>query len=296
MALLSSRMLKLGLLGVVAATITPALFIAVRSYREEVAVFFPPRRPVALTPAASGLPRLQPVSFSAGSVELRGWYAESTNRAAVLLVHGAGGDRTALLPEAVALAEAGFGVLSFDLPGHGESGGSIEWGEPERQSLRAALDWLSRRSDVDPARLGALGFSLGGYVLVQVAAGDSRIRALVLAGTPSDPVQQAHFQHRRFGPLSTWPALYALRRGGMDLNVRGRDFVARIAPRPLLIVTGSEDATVPASMADELFRTARDPRELYVIPGAGHGGYEREAGPAYTARLIAFYRPALAAE
>lgn len=296
MAFRSSRMLKLGLLGVVVATIAPALFIAVRSYREEVAVFFPPRRPVALTPRASGLPRVQPVSFSAGAVELRGWYAESTNRAAVVLVHGAGGDRAALLPEAAALANAGFGVLSFDLPGHGESGGVIEWGETERQSVRAAVDWLSRRNDVDPTRLGAYGFSLGGYVLVQVSAADSRVRALVLAGTPSDPIQQAQFQHRRFGPLSTWPALYALRRGGMNLDVRGRDFVARIAPRPVLIVTGSEDATVPATMADDLYRTARDPRELYVIPGAGHGGYEREAGPAYAARLVAFYERALAAQ
>ena len=275
------------------AAIAPALFIAVRSYREEVAVFFPPRRQVALTPQASGLPRLQTVSFRAESVELRGWYVESTNRAAVVLVHGAGGDRAALLTEAVALAGAGFGVLSFDLPGHGESGGVIEWAETERRSVRAAVDWLARRADVDSGRIGAYGFSLGGYVLAQVAAGDPRIRALVLAGTPSDPVEQARFQHRRFGPLSALPALDALRRGGMDLDVRGRDFVARISPRPLLIVTGSDDATVPPTMAEDLFRAARDPRELYVIPRAGHGGYEREAGPAYGERLVSFFMRAL---
>jgi pimeloyl-ACP methyl ester carboxylesterase len=207
-------------------------------------------------------------------------------------VHGAGGDRASLLPEARALQERGFGILSFDLPGHGESEGSIHWSEGERSALRAALDFVSERKDVETGRIGAFGFSLGGYVLAQVAAVDPRVRAVALAGTPSDPIEQARFQHRRWSVLSQWPALFALRRGGMDLEVRTRDFVDRIAPRPLLVVSGTDDGTVPLAMAQELFDRAREPRELLVIPEAGHGDYAARS-PEYRKRIRGFFERAL---
>jgi pimeloyl-ACP methyl ester carboxylesterase len=275
-----------------ATLIVPALAIGWRSYREEVSVFFPPRRPVQTELAAAGLTGALPVTFGSPGSVLRGWYAPSSNGAALVLVHGAGGDRASLLPEARALQERGFGVLSFDLPGHGESEGSIRWNDGERIALRAALDFVSERKDVTTGRIGALGFSLGGYVLAQVAAADQRVRAVVLTGTPSDPIEQAHFQHRRWSLLSQLPALFALRRGGMSLDVRARDYVDRIAPRPLLVVSGTDDGTVPLAMAQELFDRAREPRELLVIPGAGHGDYATRS-PEYLKRVLEFFERAL---
>jgi fermentation-respiration switch protein FrsA (DUF1100 family) len=209
------------------------------------------------------------------------------------LVHGAGGDRSSLLAEARILAGRGYGVLSFDLPGHGESGGEIRWAEPERASVRAAVDWLEKSAGIRAGGIGALGFSLGGYVLVQVAAVESRLSALVLSGTPSDPVEQVRYQHARYSFLSQSPALFVLTRGGMDLSVRGVDFANRIAPRPLLVIGGSEDHTVPVSMAEALFRAAREPKELYVIAGADHGSYRETGGAEYESRLIGFFERAL---
>jgi uncharacterized protein len=286
------RITRVVAIAAAATLIIPALAIGWRSYREEVSVFFPPRRPVQTELGAAGLAGALPVTFGPAGSVLRGWYAPSSNGAAVVLVHGAGGDRASLLPEARALRERGFGVLSFDLPGHGESEGSIRWSDGERSALRAALDFVSAQKDVAAGRIGGLGFSLGGYVLAQVAAVDLRVRAVVLAGTPSDPVEQAHFQHRRWWLLSQLPALYALRRGGMALDVRARDFVERIAPRPLLVVSGTDDGTVPLAMAQELFERAREPRELLVIPGAGHGDYTKRF-PQYPARVLEFFEHAL---
>jgi uncharacterized protein len=286
---------RIAAIAAAAVLIVPALAIGWRSYREEVSVFFPPRRPVQTELAAAAMPGAEAVAFGKVGSVLRGWYAPSTNGAAVILVHGAGGDRASLLPEARALKQRGFGVLSFDLPGHAESDGVIQWGEGERIALRAALDFVSERKDVDPARMGSLGFSLGGYVLAQVAAADQRVRGVVLAGTPSDPTEQAQFQHRRWSLLSQLPALFALRQGGMNLEVRARDFVERIAPRPLLVVSGTEDGTVPVAMAHELFARAREPRELLVIPGAGHGDYAARAPTEYLNRVAQFFERALAA-
>lgn len=287
------RLVRLGVLGLFTLSVVPALGIAYRAYRQQRAVFFPERRPVAVPNGETGIAGTRSVAFRAGELELRGFYVPSRNRRAVLLVHGAGGDRSALLPEARLLARRGYGVLSYDLPGHGESGGEIRWAEPERASVRAALDFLAKSGDVDVNRVGALGFSLGGYVLVQVAALDPRIAALVLSGTPSDPVEQVSFQHARYASLSQLPALHVLRQGGMDLSVRAVDYASRIAPRPLLIVGGERDHTVPAKMAVALFRAAREPKQLYVIPGADHGSYLEKGGAAYESKLLEFFERAL---
>jgi pimeloyl-ACP methyl ester carboxylesterase len=286
--------MRFGLFLAVAAAL-PAAYVAVKSYRQQVSVFFPKRRPVATTAEASEIPRVRTVSFGSDAQKLHGWYAPSLRRAAVVLVHGAGGDRAALALEARALARAGFGVLSFDLPGHGESSGEIHWTLGERAALRHALDFVERQPDVRRGCVGVLGFSLGGYVAAQVAADDGRVAALVLTGTPSDPVAQVNLQHRRFGFLTQWPARFALERGGMNLEVRARDFVPRLAPRPLLVVTGTADGTVPRSMADELFRAAGDPKELYVVEGAGHGDYAARAPGAYEARMVDFFERSLGA-
>jgi len=288
------RLLRLAVLGILGLLVAPALALGVRSYLQQRAVFFPPRRPLGIALAQAGLPAVQAVSFGAEGARLRGWYAPSRNRAAVLFVHGAGGDRSSLLPEARVLARQGFGVLLFDLPGHGESDGAIRWSEPERTAVDEAIGFLARRTEVDPRAIGAFGFSLGGYVLAQAASRDARIAAVVLSGTPADPVAQVEHQHGRYGVFTELPALFVLRRGGLRLDVRAVDFVARIAPRPLLVVAGDRDAIVPVAMAEQLFQAARTPKELFVIRGGDHGSFLDTGGHDYETRLLSFFGKALA--
>jgi len=71
--------------------------------------------------------------------------------------------------------------------------------------LTSAIDWLSLRSDVDPKRIGGLGFSMGGFMMTQVAAGDSRLRAIVLEGTPVSFDAYIEFHNGRWGILGKWP-------------------------------------------------------------------------------------------
>jgi pimeloyl-ACP methyl ester carboxylesterase len=293
-ALTLSRLLKIA---AVAAVPGLAGLVMVRTYVGVNREFFPERRAIAISAPSAGLPGLETVSFvDRGGGMLRGWYAGSKNRAAIVLLHGAGGDRASLLPEARHLASRGFGVLLFDWPGHGESDGEIHWSDGEARALVAAVDFLSARSEVDPERLGAFGFSMGGAVLARVAPEELRLRAVILAGTPSDQATQVKWENRRWGPFSQWPALFALRRGGVPLSDnQPRDRVSAIAPRPVLIVTGADDRTVPGVLADELFAAAHDPKALLVVQGAGHGGYERPSGSPYLERIAEFFERALTA-
>lgn len=262
-----------------------AAMIGWRAYRAETDLFFPARAPLSSTADAAVIAGLVDVDL-AGT---RGWYAPARNGIAVVLLHGAGADRAQLLPEARALAADGFGVMLFDWPGHGESVGEIHWGAGEREALRKVLDWVASRSEVKA--IGAMGFSMGGYILAQVAAEDERVRAVALAGTPADVGAQSAWQFGRYGVLSRLPARLALRNGGLRLDEpQPQAVVARLAPRPLLMVSGTRDATVPPFLTAQLFAAASQPKELFVIDGAAHGGYDTAAPGRYQARVVAFFR------
>src|SRR3954471_14976209 len=132
------------------------------------------REPIGSPPSAE----YERVSFaSSDGLELSGWYHPSRNRAAVVVVHGAGGDRTGAVAHAELLARHGFGVLVYDSRGRGESDGSpvgFGWGWPK--DVAGALAFLRERPDVDPERIGGLGLSRGADVLIQVAAEDKGLK------------------------------------------------------------------------------------------------------------------------
>jgi fermentation-respiration switch protein FrsA (DUF1100 family) len=225
---------------------------------------------------------------------VHGWYLPGNNRAAVLLAHGSGGDRRDLLPEARALASAGFSVLMYDQPGHAESAGPPDWYVAIPEAMLAALDWLVLQREVDAQRIGAFGFSMGAYVLARVGARDQRIAAGVLAGCFTDAIAQAHYEYRRWGPLTTQPALWVMRASGHDpASMRPVDDIAKFGSRPLLFIAGALDETVPASMARELYEHAAGPKQLWIIERAAHGGYAAQAGAAYDTRLREFFGHAL---
>jgi uncharacterized protein len=275
--------------GLSAAVFPPlALLIAVRAYRAEKAIFFPRRAPLQVSAEKAGLPGL--IAVETSSPKIRGWYVPARNRAAVVLTHGAGGDRSQVLPEARALAAAGFGAFLFDWLGHGESEGEVHWDERERMALSGALDWLSERPEIDPERLGAFGFSMGGYIVAQVAAHEPRLKVVALAGTPTDVSAQSAWQFGKYSFLTRLPARWALERGGLPLGEpQPKDTVPEIAPRPLLVVAGTGDNTVPIFMGRALHQAARDPKELFVVEGADHGQYDAVAGEAYRAKLVKFF-------
>jgi uncharacterized protein len=272
------------------ASLIPAS-IAVSAYRSERRGFIARRRPPRLTSAEFGVPRLRDVAFFArDDTKLVGVYAPSQNGAAVVLLHGGGGERSDVAPEVAILAGAGFGVLAYDSPGHGESGGKISWGEPERRALAAALDFLSEQPGVQPARLAGFGFSMGGYVLAQHASYDERLRAIALAGTPHDPIEHTRWEYRQQGFLRQPAALLAIRVSGMRTDeLVPEQVIGRLAPRAVLLVHGSQDQHVPRWMAERLYRAAGEPKRMHVVEGAGHGGYARADAQGYAKALTAFF-------
>ena len=114
---------------------------------------------------------------------LSGWYVPSRNGAAIVIVHGGGGDRDGARAHAALLARAGYGVLLYDARGRGQSQGEPDaYGWTWGRDVDAAIAWLEKRPDVQHGRIGALGLSTGADVLVEVAARRHDLRAVVADG------------------------------------------------------------------------------------------------------------------
>lgn len=244
-----------------------------------------------------GLADAVPVAFTTSDgLTIRGSFVPARNGATVILSHGHGEDRTQMLPEARLLTRHNFGALLFDWRAHGESEGTASTrGDRERLDLTAAIDFLAGRADVDAGRLGVLGFSRGGSVAIAVAAKDHRLRGVVAeAAAPS--LREALLRDVR-GPhmLARWPALWAARRAGIDIDgVQPEAAISSLSPRPILIIQGARDRVVPVSDAHRLYAAARQPKTLWLIQGADHGGYMEREPVEYERRLVAFFTGALA--
>lgn len=282
-------------LGAVALSLLGAVGNFAYAFHQESAEFKAQHHAVQMSDESRAIAGLLAVEFSSRTAEImRGWYAPSRNGAAIVLTHGTSSDRRGGLAEAKELAARGFGVLVFDFPGHGESEGEVHWAAGEVASLAGALDFVAGRADVNKAKLGVAGNSMGGLIAVRLAVGDERVRALALLATPPDLSELIRYEFRARGSLAANGALLALKHHGMTIDSdQPRSLVARFAPRELLVVAGENDPLIPERKARDLFMAAQQPKEFYLVPKANHGNYVAADPVAYPAKLTAFFARAL---
>ena len=236
---------------------------------------------------------------TADGITLRGWFLPrpETPRTVVSL-HGYRGHMAQLLGISTLLWKAGFNVLLFDFRGRGRSGmAPISMGHWERRDLEAALNLVTRR--IEGARIGLLGYSMGAVVAVY-GAGDPRVRALVLDScfTSFSEVLEgmAAREARRF--LGRWvdgraflPAMewWHRRRGKPAFAEAAPIRVAKgLTSKPVLVIQGDRDATVPPEHGERLAAAAG--AQLWLVPGAHHCGAYFIDRPAYAERVTDFFR------
>lgn len=144
-------------------------------------VTHPSRSPLPpnVTPADAGL-AYRDVEFPTDDgLILRGWYLPGHNGAGVLAVHGYTGNRLGVFEHAYALSQAGYSILAFDMRAHGASDGEVyAVAVTHPADGIAALDWLAAQPEVSSGRIGGVGLSDGGNLLLRVAALDKRLAAV----------------------------------------------------------------------------------------------------------------------
>jgi len=176
------------------------------------------------------------------------------------------------------ICREGFAVLIFNFRGTGASDGNFDilgWA----RDLNAVIDYLFTLPEVDGSRLSLLGFSGGAAVSICVASQDKRVSCVVACACPAeftfftdvDDSSSVIDHFRSIGAIRSndFPHSAEEWLGGFKV-VSPIKCVAGIAPRPLLLVHGSQDETVEVSHAYKLYDRAGEPKQIIIIDGAGH--------------------------
>ncbi len=286
---------SLGLIAL-ALVLTPLLLGAWLAFTRAYALVHPPRSGVIQTPEALGITNYQSVNFtSADGLTLSAWYMPTQNGAAVILVHGHGGERSYLLPEAAMLAQRGYGVLLMDLRNSGQSESApTTFGVNEVNDVRGAIEFLHRQPGVDPDRLGLLGHSMGAGTVLLSAARLPQIKAVIAESGFTSLEDNVANGMRRYVNLPPFLAdaliFFGERAAGIKISaVRPIDEIALINPRPVMIVHGALDDLVPVTNAYTLYAAAHEPKELYLIPNAGHYPLPPAEPEEYARRITGFF-------
>jgi uncharacterized protein len=225
-------------------------------------------------------------------LELEGWYVPSKNRAAVIVFPG----RSGAQKQARMLVKNGYGVLVYDRRGEGESDGDPNsWGWDFDKDIHAGIDFLEGRPDVDPERIGGLGMSVGGEMMLQTAADTEQLAAVVAEGAGARTMGEEVDDVSGFAKVGN-----ALSYGARDIAnsiLQNRlppdnltDLVPKIAPTPIFIIhAGDDDA---GHRGPDYFRAAGEPKQIWEAQGGHTDGIDTEPRE-YERRVTAFFDGAL---
>lgn len=194
------------------------------------------------------------------------------------------------------LACRGYVVLAPDLRGFGER---ADWNPPDRYQcdwnlvsatiaglnpltqnlwdMRCALDVLAEHPLVDAGRMGAVGLSYGGTATLFLAAIDARVKAAVVSG---------YFASWAAAHRVPWNMCGSQVLPGMLGNLEHVDLGALVAPRALLVETGSDDDIFPVGAAREAIATLKPVYEMLgvserLVHDVNEGGHQWYGGRAY---------------
>lgn len=235
----------------------------------------------------------KPVQFPADAESpVHGWlvYGEP-DKGVVLLVHSIRSNRLEMLSRARFLNERGYSVLLIDLQAHGESPGKrITFGARESESVDAAVAFL--RETFPREKIGAIGVSLGAAAIV-LAKHAIKLDAVILESL--HPTVEEAIDNRlklHFGEYGSalLPLILFQFSFYLDIPISELSPITEIDNLniPLLLISGTNDAHTTLPETERLFAAAREPKEIWIIPGAGHFNMHSYAGRTYEDRILAF--------
>ena len=243
---------------------------------------------------------------SADGTRLAGWYIPSGSGSGptgptVVMVHGWGSNKSAMLDRAALLHEA-YNLVIVDLRNHGQSEASATTqGVREADDVEAVVDWLE--SSKAPERIAMLGVSMGAATALNEVDDDKRIDAVIIESTHATMANAAQARIEGAGyPLSlpgSWAVLLGtLIRTGEDISSADAvQAITRLDDRPVMIITGAMDDTIGENAAADLLAAAEEagsPAELHVCAAGGHANSLDKCPERYAGWMLGFLERVLA--
>ncbi len=228
----------------------------------------------------------------------QGYFIPGVNGAAIIIPPALAAGRGNRLHEADVLRRHGYSVLTFESRRCANMG-ALSLGYQETAEVADAVAYLLARPEVDPNRIGILGFSSAGATAVMAAAQLPELRAVVAQGGYGDFPAETLGPSPRTGLIALYQTLfngsaqwtYRLVTG-IDINqLSPKDVIGRIEPRPVLLIYGSREVSLVG--ARQRLAAAGPNTTLWVVLGAGHGDYLQVAPEEYERRVVEFFDQAL---
>lgn len=236
-------------------------------------LIFEPTREVRKTPADLHL-RYETIwvpTHAADGTLLNGWWVPGADPAAptVLYLHGKDLNIGGNLEHLARLNDLGFSVLMIDYRGFGQSGGQFPSEARVYEDAEAAWSYLISVRHAPLDRTFIYGHSLGSAIALHLALSHREAAGLILESAFTSMTDMGKLRYRFF-PIN-W-----------ILNQRF-DSISEISllRMPVLFVHGEADTTVPYSMSQRLYGAANLPKQLLLIPGAGHENSATVGGARY---------------
>ncbi len=229
---------------------------------------------------------------AADGTNVHGWLVHgSSNKGALLLVHSIRSNRVEMLSRARFLNKNGYHVLLIDLQAHGETPGKrITFGARESENVNAAVKFL--RDTYPNARIGAIGVSLGAAAIV-LAKHDLRLNAVILESLHPTIEEAVENRLKLFlgepGKLLL-PAILSQITFFTDTPIDELSPISHInnLNSPVFIISGTNDNHTTPPETERLFAAAREPKELWIVQGAGHFNMHEYAGRTYEQEVLGF--------
>lgn len=236
-------------------------------------LFFHPHRLLIDTPEKYGV-EYQIENFQAADgTALNAWFfpaqGKGVAKATVLFLHGNAENISTHFRNIAWMPAEGFNVLALDYRGYGASDGTPSLAGAQLD-IDAAMRSLLVHQGVDPNRIVIFGQSLGGALAIHYVAHSAyraHLRAVVIDSAFYDYRQIA--KEKLATSSLTWLFQW-LPWLAIDNDYSPADSVAALSPIPLLLMQGDQDEVVPLQHTRQLFERAGEPKERWVVPGAGH--------------------------
>jgi pimeloyl-ACP methyl ester carboxylesterase len=235
------------------------------------------------------------VRFSVPGGQRDGWFFPGLLGApTIVLCHGYGSSRGELLTLVSALQDHQYNVFVFDFVAHGANDGITSFGFHEAEEVRAAIDELAKRSDVDPDHFGLWGYNLGAYAALREAENDKRVHALILDSVYDSPEVMVKIGVEKEG-LAGIPFMARsaeLSFGWINHRYHGEKPLTwkldTLAGVPKLFIEAADDPEL-AGATQKMFKLAPEPKEQATIPHGNFVEMEDADKRNYENRIVSYF-------
>jgi fermentation-respiration switch protein FrsA (DUF1100 family) len=260
-------------------------------FRQTRFIFFPSAT-LETTPADLGMPYEEvwlPIEQAGQSrrnhERIHGWWIPAQGKAVgtLLYLHGNGVNIGANVAHASRFHRMGLSVLLIDYRGYGLSQGQFPHEQQVYQDAAMGWRYLTQTRQIAPQSIVIYGHSLGGAIAIDLATHQPDAAGLIVQSSFTSIREMVD----RTGRYRIFPVEQLLHQRFDSIRK-----VARLQ-MPVLFIHGLADTQTPAPMSQALYAAAPDPKQLYLVPLAGHNNVADTAGMDYTQVVQTFIQKCL---